>query len=313
MSNTQLQSEALYPHRTNIISELVKGNRVPGPIWQKRDYRLKFLLRTLVFWSSTHRMLDALSSRSDFDRLLASQITLPSKTHRQYLMRGLNARDRAEAIVSHYCWIDSLKNAALAHALTSPEEQPIVHFHAKNAARFSVNASSARKAEREGESTLWLHDSENTLLASLTFTVTRRNGQSALIVGGLQGPRRDVSRDAIKQATRACHGLFPKRVLLEVVYQLVAQSNISAIFAVGDEGHVFRALRYRLSKGRHFHASYDEFWGSLEGKKLSPFCWQLPQRLERKSLDEIASKKRAEYRRRFELLDEIEASVTSRF
>lgn len=132
-------------------------------------------------------------------------------------------------------------------------------------------------------------------------------------MGGLQGPRRDVSRDAIKQATRACHGLFPKRILLEVVYQLAAQSNISAIFAVGDEGHVFRALRYRLSKGRHFHASYDEFWGSLEGKKLSPFCWQLPQRLERKSLDEIASKKRAEYRRRFELLDEIEASVTSRF
>lgn len=146
MSNTQLQSEALYPHRTNIISELVKGNRVPGPIWQKRDYRLKFLLRTLVFWSSTHRMLDALSSRSDFDRLLASQITLPSKTHRQYLMRGLNARDRAEAIVSHYCWIDSLKNAALAHALTSPEEQPIVHFHAKNAPAL---ASTRRRPARQ--------------------------------------------------------------------------------------------------------------------------------------------------------------------
>jgi uncharacterized protein VirK/YbjX len=33
----------------------------------------------------------------------------------------------------------------------------------------------------------------------------------------------------------------------------------------------------------------------------------------RKSLEEIASKKRAEYRRRFELLDEIEASVKSHF
>ncbi|WP_218729131.1 DUF535 family protein, partial [Enterobacter chuandaensis] len=43
------------------------------------------------------------------------------------------------------------------------------------------------------------------------------------------------------------------------------------------------------------------------------FCWQLPLQMERKSLEEIASKKRAEYRRRFELLDEIEASVKSRF
>jgi uncharacterized protein VirK/YbjX len=35
--------------------------------------------------------------------------------------------------------------------------------------------------------------------------------------------------------------------------------------------------------------------------------------MERKSLEEIASKKRAEYRRRFELLDEIEASLSRTF
>ena len=102
MSNTHLHNDVFYPHRTNIISELVNGKRVPGPIWRKREYRLKFLLRSLLFWSSTHRMLEALSGRDDFDRLLASQITLPSKTHRQYLMRGLTANDRADAIVNHY-------------------------------------------------------------------------------------------------------------------------------------------------------------------------------------------------------------------
>ena len=313
MSNSRLQNDAAQSHRTTIISDLVKGKLVPGPIWQKREYRLKFLLRSLIFWSSTHRMLETLSRRRDFDQLLASQITLPSKTHRQYLMRGMNANDRAEAIVSHYEWIDSLKDAGLVSALTSPQEQPIVQFHAKDGVCYSVNATNASKAEREGESTLWLRDNENTLLASLTFSVTRENGQFALVIGGLQGPRRSVSRDVIKQATRACHGLFPKRVLMEVLFQLATLSGVKAIYAVSDEGHVFRALRYRLSKGRHFHASYDEFWESIDGKKLSSFRWQLPLHMERKSLEEIASKKRAEYRRRFELLDEIEAAIKSRF
>lgn len=133
MSNIHLQNDVFYPHRTNIISELVRGKRVPGPIWHKRDYRLKFLLRSLLFWSSTHRMLEALSGRDDFDRLLTSQITLPSKTHRQYLMRGLNSNDRADAIVSHYQWIDSLTNTALAHALTNPQEVPVVRFEEKTA------------------------------------------------------------------------------------------------------------------------------------------------------------------------------------
>lgn len=313
VSNTQLHNDVFYPHRTNIISELVNGKRVPGPIWRKRDYRLKFLLRSLLFWSSTHRMLEALSGRDDFDKLLTSQITLPSKTHRQYLMRGLTANDRADAIVNHYYWIDRLKESRLAQAMTGAQEQPIAQFHVKDGVTYTVNASSAGKAEREGESTLWLRDNEDTLLASLTFSVARSNGQPVMVIGGLQGPRRCVSRDAIKLATRACHGLFPKRVLMEVLFQLAAQSSVRAIFAVSDEGHVFRALRYRLSKGRHFHASYDEFWDSVGGKKLSAFCWQLPLQMERKSLDEIASKKRAEYRRRFELLDEIEASVKSHF
>nr|WP_249432225.1 VirK/YbjX family protein [Enterobacter cloacae] len=308
-----MHNDVLFPHRTHIISDLVNGKCVPGPIWKKREYRLKFLLRSLLFWSSTRRMLEALSGRDDFDRLLASQITLPSKTHRQYLMRGLNAGDRADAIVSHYHWIDGLKDPSLAHALTSPLEQPVVQFRAKNEVLYTVSASSAHKAEREGESTLWLRDDENTLLASLTFSVARSAGQRVLVIGGLQGPRRGVSRDVIKQATRACHGLFPKRVLMEVIFQLVAQSSIRAIYAVSDEGHVFRALRYRLSKGRHFHASYDEFWETLDGKKRSTFCWQLPPEMARKSLDEIASKKRAEYRRRFELLDEIKTAINARF
>ncbi|RCK95892.1 DUF535 domain-containing protein, partial [Klebsiella pneumoniae] len=74
-------------------------------------------------------------------------------------------------------------------------------------------------------------------------------------------------------------------------------------------GHVFRALRYRLSKGRHFHASYDEFWQSIDGQPESPWRWRLPLCLERKSLESIASKKRAEYRRRFQLLDQLTEQV----
>ncbi|MDK9607653.1 VirK/YbjX family protein [Lelliottia wanjuensis] len=313
MSNASLQPRPSVSHHRNIISELVKGELVPGPIWKKREYRLKFILRSLLFWSSTQKMLKAISRRSDFDKLLSSQITLPSKTHRMYLSRGMNAMDRADAIICHYEWIDALSDHDLVSALTSPQESPVVEFHAKDDLCYTVYASSASKAEREGEATLWLRDQDNTLLASLTFCVAKEQDRQVLVIGGLQGPRRSVSRDVIKNATRACHGLFPKRILLEVISLLASHSDIKAIYAVSDEGHVFRALRYRLSKGRHFHASYDEFWASIEGQKISRFRWQLPLQMERKSLEEIASKKRAEYRRRFGLLDEIAEGINARF
>jgi uncharacterized protein VirK/YbjX len=170
VSNTSLPIDVTEAQPVNIISSLTNGQLIPGPIWRKRDYRIKFFLRSLLFWSSTNRMLTALAHRADFYRLLAAQVTLPSKTHRQYLTRGMNANQRAEAIVHHYEWLDALPDANLATALTHPTAHPVLNFQAKDDASYTVYASSASKAEREGESTLWLRDEEDTLLASLTFT-----------------------------------------------------------------------------------------------------------------------------------------------
>jgi len=313
VSNTILPVEVSYAHRSSVILALAKGDLTPGPLWQKRDYRLKFFLRTLLFWSSTTRMLETISRRDDFSTLLKAQPTLPVKTQRQYLTRGMTASERAEAILHHYAWIDALPDSGLAHLFTSPSPLPLLQFATKDEASYTIFATSAVKAEREGETTLWLRAGDNTLLASLTFSVIRENDRSVLVIGGLQGPRRDVGRETIKNATRACYGLFPKRILLEAVFNLAKQSGISALYGVSDEGHVFRALRYRLSKGRHLHASYDEFWASLGGKPDNAFRWVLPFGMERKSLESIASKKRAEYRRRFQLLDEIEHAIDAHF
>lgn len=313
MSDTPQHSENSSAPRAHLISDLVRGKLAPAPIWKKADYRLKFLLRTLIFYRSTRLMLDSLGQRPDFMQLLNAQVTLPSKTHRQYLARGLSSTQRADAIVGHYQFIDSLKSPQLASALTATDQTALLTFEGKDGAQFTLYASCARKAEREGESTLWFCNADNTVLASTTFSIARKKDGWELIVGGLQGPRRDVSHDAIKHATRACYGLFPKRILIEFFGLMAMQCGITTLSGVSDNGHVFRALRYRFSKGRHFHASYDEFWASIDGVKISEFRWQLPLQQERKSIEDIASKKRAEYRRRFALLDDMAAQFNALF
>ncbi len=313
MSNISQSSELNQNYESHIIADLVSGRLVPGPIWKKRDYRLKFLLRSLLFWSATKRMLDTLSRRPDFARLLATQVTLPSKSHRQYLTRDLDAAQRADAIINHYAWLDGKVSSSLAAALSAASPTQVIDFTGKDDVQFKLYASNASKAEREGESTLWLCDGHNTVLASVTFSVINENGQHVLVIGGLQGPRKEVGHEVIKVATRACHGIFPKKMLLEVLSQLARLTGISAIYGVSDNGHVFRALRYRLSKGRHFHASYDEFWASIEGVKDNSWRWRLPTTFSRKPLESIASKKRAEYRRRFQLLDDVAEKINTLF
>ncbi|NXZ90137.1 DUF535 domain-containing protein [Serratia fonticola] len=297
--------------RTRIIFDLITGRLTPGDIWSKKNYRFKFMIRTAFYFSSTCHMLENLSQRTDFESLLNAQITLPSKPHRQYLILGLSASQRAAAIVDYYHYLDSLSDLQLIRAFTSPHEVMLLQLEGKDESRFTLSASCAHKAEREGETTLWLRDTNYKLLGSLTFSVMRMNAHWTLVIGGLQGPRRDVAHDVIKDATRACHGLFPKRILMEFIWLLVARTSIKDLYGVSNGGHVFCALRYRWSKEHLFHASYDDFWKSLGGMNINKRLWQLPMRPERKSLENIPSKKRAEYRRRFQLLDSMNEQINS--
>ncbi|CAI0753782.1 VirK/YbjX family protein [Serratia plymuthica] len=306
-----MKHEKLSTSRNHIIFDLITGRLTPGDIWKKKNYRFKFMIRTALYYGPTRHMLKNLSKRTDFEYLLNAQITLPSKPHRQYLILGLNAGQRAAAIVDYYHYIDSLSAPRLIRAFTSSDEVMLLQLAGKDEACFTLSASSAHKAEREGEATLWLRDNNDRLLASLTFSVMQVKAKWVLVIGGLQGPRRDVAHDVIKDATRACHGLFPKRILMEFIWLLVARTSISTIYGVSNDGHVFRALRYRWSKGHHFHASYDEFWESLGGVKMNKRVWNLPIWPERKMLENIPSKKRSEYRRRFQLLDSMNEEINN--
>ncbi len=76
--------------------------------------------------------------------------------------------------------------------------------------------------------------------------------------------------------------------------------------AVGNATHIYQNWRYQSKKKDKLHADYDQFWLSMGAKPLDSGYFLLPERIARKPIEEIASKKRAEYRRRYQLLDELE-------
>ncbi|OAT32356.1 VirK family virulence factor [Buttiauxella brennerae ATCC 51605] len=283
------------------IMALINGSLAPCDIWHEKSYRAKFLLRTLLAPRQTLRFFNSMAQQSYFSTLLKAQKTLPSKIHRHYLHLGMNASARVDAILSHYQFIEKLGCKTLARGLMSPEQTVLLELSGKDGEKIEINASTALGAEREGESTLWLN-MNGVRLAALTFCVSG----DKIFIGGLQGAHRSVPHETIKTATKACYGLFPKRLLMEVLWLLAAQQGIKGIFGVSNEGHVFRGLRYRLSKGKHFHASYDEFWQSTGGEQYGKHLYRLPLSLPQKDLSEIASKKRSEYRKRYSLLEELQ-------
>lgn len=286
---------------------LVSGKLRPNKLWNSQQFRLKFALRSAVFPLTTFNYLHQLAKLSFLPQLLSSQGLLPAKPHRPYLRAGFSVAQRAQAILDHYQLMDKLANNQLRQLLLSPTGNLLARLTGKNEEQFAIYCCSGHY-DREGEITLLLNYQDMTL-ASLSFSIIQEQQQRTLLIGGLQGPRKHISSDVIRDATKAAHGVFPKRLLMEAVFILAAQCGVQAITAVGDTTHVFRSLRYRHSKGDKFFASYSEFWLSLGGEMRGDELFTLPLSMARKDLEEIASKKRAEYRRRYALLDTLAQQV----
>ncbi|MBP2153008.1 VirK/YbjX family protein [Erwinia rhapontici] len=288
----------------SLFQHLLNGRMLPGPIWHSTAWRTKFLLRSLAFPLATLQHMQQIATLPVMQDALHLQPTLPNKIHRPYLHLGLSAGQRVQVLSQHYRFVQQIPSQALRHAMLSSHPTTLASFSGKEGEHFQLTLTCNGRCEREGEVNMMLHG-DGTLLAILTFVIVERDSLPVLLIGGIQGAHSDTPHTLIRSATKSCYGLFPKRVLLEGVSLLARGMGISAIQAVSDRGHTYRSLRYRFKKKAVFVASYDEFWQSLDGTPLCRRLWQLPLAFSQKTMEEIPSKKRAEYRRRYGLMESL--------
>lgn len=291
-----------------VIFDVFTRRYQPDQAWHSHRFFIKFIARSLWYPITTYQYLKRLASFPEFTNFVERQGLLCAKIHRPYLYAKFNVKQRAEAIITHYQWVSQLTHHRLKQTLLSRTPVVLATWHGKENQQLSIDCGPAQ-FDREGEVTLRLYY-EHQPIAIISFSFCYFNQVPVLFVGGLQGVNTPDNYQLIRQATKACYGIFPKRILVEVAGQLAIASGVRRIRAVSDKTHIFSRTRYRFSKQKNMHASYDEFWQSLGGTEES-CLFQVNIPLERKELASVASKKRAEYRRRYELFDQIHQLVAS--
>lgn len=288
-----------------LFKNLAFGEIAPGLAWEKTAYRRKFMLRSLATPLSTARLLSELAKHPHLMQMLQVQPGLPCRLHRPWLTVNMD-RQRALASLSwHYQMMCRQLPATLTHGYLSKQGVTLLTLTGKDEQQFSVRLCADAFMDKEGEATLVFCDGQNTALAEMTFTLCQFEGKSTLFIGGLQGAKAHIPHELIQGATKACHGLFPKRLLVEAAMTLGAAFPVEQIVAVSNDTHIYRSWRYRKKKEGKLLADYDSFWLSIGGEKQDNGNFMLPLVMPRKPMEEIASKKRAEYRRRYALLDSL--------
>ena len=292
-----------------LFNWLCTGKLPLNELWLKSTYRFKFFFRTLFLSPITFKLLDKLRLYPLLGYYLSCQTNLPCKLQRPYLASCLSQQERFEALAYHYDFL-----AKHPDSMTKAFYNPNIAFvladvKVKNDANIKIAIQARNKFAREGEISLYFYDNDGIDLATITFTIMQYQQKTTLFIAGLQGTGHREARIRVQQATKQCYGLFPKRVALEAALVIARYFNLEQIVAVGNKTHIYNNWRYNTRQERIL-SDYDDFWLTIDGKQDSNGLFILPNQIYRKSLDEIASKKRSEYRNRYALLDQLENSIT---
>ena len=276
----------------------------PGYSLRALKNKARFLVLVGKNWSTLTVFLRRMSNTlgpSGVEKLGGDCVGI---VHWPYISSHWSAEDRLEVMASHYEVIS--KNCPQL-LLFGRSERLVL----SDLSEFSPDCTLVLDRPiwfmREGELVLNLFQGD-LRIASLAFTVCRTDTGLIMFIGAVQGIHKGVDSDLsltiYRDLTKDFEGLRPRSFLIEVMKYIATNIGVEKIYAVGDGYRHHRHPYFGAEKSQELAANYDVIWlehGATPSEREDFF--EMPMSPSRKPLDTIAAKKRAMYRRRYELLD----------
>jgi uncharacterized protein VirK/YbjX len=161
---------------------------------------------------------------------------------------------------------------------------------------------------REGEIVLNLFVRDQRYY-SIAFTIGLDAGQPLVLVGAIQGSNSEAAQGVYRDITHALHGMRPRDLLMVALKLLCGELGIRRIWAVSSDYRQHNSPYFGKSHKEKVLVAYDEVWTEHGGTLLENGFFEIPATVRYKDMSEIPTRKRATYRRRYQMLDKLELDI----
>lgn len=134
-------------------------------------------------------------------------------------------------------------------------------------------------------------------------------GEESLFIGAMQGPNMAHAREIVKEATKRAHRYRTKNLILYMTQAVARALALKHIYAVSNEGYY---ANNHVRRDRKLKTDFGVFWEEAGGHvtKDARF-YELPLTESRKTMEEVPTRKRAVYRRRFAFQDDVDVQIAA--
>ncbi|SHN07867.1 Uncharacterized protein VirK/YbjX [Rhizobacter sp. OV335] len=216
---------------------------------------------------------------------------------RPYLCDGLSVSDRAACVVSHFSWLHATLRSDTCRALWQ-RQCLLFPLASETCTDVSLVLRQSASQSREGELSFdLLFQGQRLVSTNFSIVGARAAGiageeRSVALIAGFQGVR--GTEALMRELGTQLHRLRPSSLLLCALQGVCAGWDLPAPVTVAQQSHVSAGYARR----RNIQLDYDRVWTEAGAARLGSRHWQLPETPGIRPDSEVASKHRAQHRRR---------------
>lgn len=274
---------------------------------RERHRALVFLVRGLLYWRQLQRLYKFFQETEERCALYARNPFPMEQATRAFFYAGSTVNTRVKLIQEHYAYLEQKIEPASFVALgydtayeiwRAPETDMTWHAYLKF-------ESGQRK---EGLLSVMM-DVDGEHLYQIIFWIEQRDGQPTLVIGAMQGPNTENAQDFVREMTKRAHRFRTKNLILYITQAVARALGIKRILAVSNAGY-YANNHVRLD--RKLKTDFGAFWEEVGGGETDDHrFYELPLVYPRKTMEEVPTRKRAVYRRRFAFLDAVDEEIAA--
>lgn len=293
-----------------VIETLIRVNRLGRemhPDWTLNSikHQIILLIRTLIFLPDIRKWY----SIADNPFLLMALKRFPvisGAMYWPYINHTWSMKHKLAAIDQHYRMLDHSK-AIITHA-TFAEVELVRLDEEYTGLRLVLDKASWFLREGEIVLNLFVNDQR---FYSIAFTLAANSGQTIIMIGAMQGSNSDTALAVYRDITHALQGMRPRDFLMVALKLLCQELGIGKMWAISSENRQHNSPYFGTSHKDKVMVAYNEIWQEHGGTPLENGFYEIPTVVRQKDMSEIASRKRATYRRRYQILDKLALSIKS--
>lgn len=244
--------------------------------------------------------------RDDYRRgLLKGNPSFLEQTTRSFFYKESTWAERVKLVKEHIEILEANFDRKLLERLYVDHEQLVLWEDSYQDKPLTMSLWFHAGQRKEGCLSLTMTYDTETLYQIMFWLAKDKEAKDAIYIGALQGPQN--GSELIKGLTKAFFGYRTKNLIFYGLRSFAKVIGVEKIYAVGNEGYY--AMNH-VRVDRKLKTDFGAFWEECEGVKCpDKRFYVMPVEEHRKSMEELKPSKRAQHRKRFAKMDEIENAV----